>query len=95
MIVSGRLKVPGLSLALNSTAEFRGVLVSRKSQMLMRVKSLRYCGRQGPSIALGFIEQLINLLFDAAEYAVPSRIDAVMVEGDVIVINASGSQLAA
>jgi LmeA-like phospholipid-binding len=93
VIISGRLKVPGLALTSNSTAEFRGVLAPRESQMVMRVESLRYGDRQAPSIALGFIEQLINPVFDVARNAVPSHIDAVMVEGDTLVINASWSQL--
>jgi hypothetical protein len=93
VIVSGRLKLPGLALASESRAELRGVLTPRQAQILMRVESLRYSGTEAPSIMRGIVEQVINPVFDVAKYAVPSQIDAVAVEGDAIIIDVSGSQL--
>lgn len=93
VIVSGRLKLPGLALMSNSIAEFRGRLIPHDSQLLLEVASLRLGDREAPALALGVVEQAINPIFNAADHAVPSRIDAVVVDGASLVIAASGSQM--
>ena len=95
IVVTGRLKLPGIALITNQDAEFRGRLVPRESRLLMLVESVRYGNREAPAVARGLIEQAINPVIDTAAYAVPSRIDAVSVEGDTLVVDASGSRMQA
>ena len=93
VIVSGRLKMPGTEVLPPLSGEFRGSLVARGSQLLLSVESLHLGEREAPALARGLIGQAINPLFDLAHYAIPSRIDRVAVEKDVIVVSASGSQI--
>ena len=99
VIVSGKLKLPGVGVDVGVglfptlAAEFRGNLKSHGSQLLLSVDSLRLGDREAPALARGLIEQAINPLFDVAHYAVPARIDRATVEGNAIVVTASGSQM--
>lgn len=91
IVVSGRLKVPGVPFLATPQGEFRGRLVPRESELLMRVSALSLGDRQAPVLLRAILEQAINPVFDTARYAVPSRIDAVTVQGEALVLQASGA----
>jgi len=95
IIVSGRLKLPGIEVGILPAlaGEFRGTLAARGSQLRVSIESLRLGKNEAPALARGLIEQAVNPLFDIAHHAVPSRIDRATVEGQAIVVTASGSQL--
>ena len=95
VIVSGRFKLPGTGLSLlpSLVGEIRTTLAPRGSQLLLKVDALRLGDREAPALARNLIEQAINPLFDVEHYAVPSRIDRAAVEGNSIIVAASGSQI--
>lgn len=95
IIVSGRLKLPSLEVGILPAlaGEFRGTLAARGSQLRVSIGSLRLGKSEASALVRSLIEQAVNPLFDVADYAVPSRIDRATVEGQAIVVTASGSQL--
>lgn len=95
VIISGRFKLPGIDASLLPylVGEIRTTLAPRGSQLLLKVDALRLGDREAPALARSLVEQAINPLFDVAHYAVPSRIDRAAVEGNAIVVAASGSQI--
>lgn len=93
IVVRARLKLPVLGLVTSQDAEFVGRLIPNGSRLLMRVESVRYGDRAAPLVAREMLDQAINPVIDLARYATPSRIDAVRVEVDALIMTASGSQL--
>lgn len=93
IVVSARLKLPGLALPAAFGVEFRGRLIPAESKLLLAVDGLNLGDRAAPWLARGLIEQAINPLVDLADYALPARIDAIEVEGDALMLHASGSRI--
>lgn len=93
VLVSGLLRVPGLSLATSAPAAFRVRLIPDGPRLLVAVDSLAVGSREAPSLLRSLAATAINPLFDLSAYAVPSSIDRVSVEADTIVMEASGSRL--
>lgn len=91
--VGGRLGIPGLTALALLPAEFRGRVVARGAQLLLRIDAITIGAQAAPALARRAVEQAINPIFDAAEHAVPSQIDAVQVAAGELVIRASGSDL--
>ena len=92
VLVSGLLRVPGLSLATSGQASFRTRLIPEGPRLLVAVDSLAMGSREAPTLLRGLVATAINPLFDLSAYAAPAKIDRVGIEADVIVLEASGSQ---
>lgn len=94
IVVSGRPSMAGYTTApALGKAEFRGRLVPQGSTLRLTVDAVRIAGFEATELTRGVLEGTINPLFDTAAYAVPSQVDAVQVQGDSLVIRASGSEL--
>ena len=75
--------------------ELRGRLVARGPQLRLRADSVAVAGVEVPAFARALLEEAVNPLFDTSAYVVPSTLDSVRVEGDALVVFASGSGLTA
>jgi len=93
VFISGRLKIAGIALASIATADLEGRLQARDTQLRLGVDALAWRGQTAPALVRGLVEQAINPILNVAPYPVPARIDSAVVEGDTIVITASGSNL--
>lgn len=93
VVASGRLKAPGLAFGPTVAAEFRGRLLARGSRLHPSVDTLRLGATAAPALVRSALEAAIDPVVDAASFAVPSRIDAVAVEGAVLRIRGSGADL--
>ncbi len=91
--VGGRLGIPGLTALAPMPAEFRGRVVARGAQLLLRVDAITLGSQAAPALARRAVEHALNPIFDASEHAVPAQIDAVEVAAGELVIRASGSDL--
>lgn len=90
--VTGRPSLAGLTtVPALGQAEFRGRLLPQASRLLLAVDAVRMAGFEATELTRALLEGTVNPLFDTSAYAVPSRIDAVEVQGDAMVISASGS----
>ena len=94
IVASGRLKLPGMSSGPTASAEFRGRLLAQGSQLHLSVDSLRLGTLAAPPVLRALLETTLNPLVDTASFAVPSRIDSVVVEEAVLRIRGSGVDLA-
>ena len=73
--------------------EFRGRLLPQGSQLRLTVDAVRIAGFEATELTRSVLEGTINPLFDASAYAAPTRIDSAQVQGDAMVITASGSRV--
>ena len=90
--IRARLTIPGVP-GLGAPAEFRGRLLARGSALVLGIEAMSFGDRGAPLLVRSLVEQAINPIFDAGQYAVPSRLDSAAVEADALVIRASGSRL--
>ena len=93
IFISGRLKIVGISLASVASADLEGRLQARDTQLRLAVDALAWRGQSAPALVRGLVEQAINPILNVAQYPLPTRIDSAVVDGDAIVISASGSNL--
>jgi hypothetical protein len=93
VFISGRLKIAGIALAPIGAADLEGRLQARDTQLRLTVDAMGWRGQTAPALVRGLVEQAINPILNVAQYPVPARIDSVVVEGDAIVITASGSNV--
>jgi hypothetical protein len=91
--VEARLTLPGVAGLASPPAQFRGHLMPRGSTLVLGIDAMSFGDRDALPIFRGLVEQAINPIVDVGDYAVPSRVDSVTVEGDELVIRASGSAL--
>ena len=93
IFISGRLKIAGIPLGATSAADLEGRLQARGTQLRLGVDALSWRGQAAPALVRAVVEQAINPILNVSQYAVPTRIDSAVVEGDAIVITASGSNM--
>ena len=93
IFISGRLKIAGITLGASSAADLEGRLQARDTQLRLSVDALSWRGQAAPALVRALVEQAINPILDVSQYAVPTRIDSAVVEGDAIIITASGSNM--
>ena len=93
VFISGRLKIAGMALGSVGAADLEGRLQARDTQLRLVVDALAWRGQTAPALVRGLVEQAINPILNVAQYAIPTRIDSAVVDGDAIVIAASGSNL--
>ena len=93
IFISGRLKIAGIALGASSAADLEGRLQARDTQLRLGVEALSWRGQTAPALVRALVEQAINPILNVSQYAVPTRIDSAVVEGDAIVITASGSNM--
>ena len=93
VFISGQLKIAGIALRSTSAADLDGRLQTRDTQLRLTVDALSWRGQTAPALVRALVEQAINPILNVAQYAVPTRIDSAVVEGDAIIITASGSNL--
>ena len=93
IFISGRLKIAGIALVSTATADLEGRLQARDTQLRLGVDALAWRGQTAPALVRGLVEQAINPILNVAQYPLPARIDSAVVEGNVIIITASGSNL--
>lgn len=93
VFISGRLKIAGIALASIATADLEGRLQARDTQLRLTIDALNWRGQTAPALVRALVEQAINPILDVAQYPLPARIDSAVVDGDAIVITASGSNL--
>lgn len=93
VFISGRLKIAGIALGSTSAADLEGRLQARDTQLRLAVDALNWRGQAAPALVRALVEQAINPILNVAQYPLPARIDSAVVEGDAIVITASGSNL--
>lgn len=91
IFISGRLKISGVPLGSSAAADLEGRLQARDTQLRLAVDSVSWRGLSAPGLVRTLVEQAINPILNVSSYPVPARIDSVKVEGDLIVIAASGS----
>ena len=91
--ISGRLKIAGMALGSTAAADLEGRLQARDTQLRLAVDALSWRGQSAPALVRTLVEQAINPILNVSQYAVPARIDSARVEGDAIIITASGSNL--
>ncbi|MBA3592023.1 LmeA family phospholipid-binding protein [Methylibium sp.] len=92
--VTGRPSMAGFTTApALGNAEFRGRLLPQGSQLRLAVDAVRIAGFEATELTRAVLEGTINPILDTSAYAVPSRIDAVEMQGGAMVIRASGSGL--
>lgn len=91
IVVTGSPRLAGV--ALGDSAEFAGRLSAAGAQLRLAVDRLRIGGASAPPLLRAVVERAINPLFDLAGSALPAQIDAVVVAGGAIRIDASGSRL--
>ncbi len=93
VFISGRLKIAGIGLASTSTADLEGRLQTRDTQLRLTVDALSWRGQAAPALVRALVEQAINPILNVAQHAVPTRIDSAEVDGDTIIITASGANM--
>jgi LmeA-like phospholipid-binding len=93
VFISGQLKIAGIALASFATADLEGRLQARDTQLRLAVDALSWRGQTAPALVRALVEQAINPILNVAQYPLPARIDSAVVEGDAIVITASGNNL--
>ena len=93
IFISGRLKIAGIPLGATSAADLEGRLQARGTQLRLGVDALSWRGQAAPALVRAVVEQAINPILNVSQYAVPTRIDSAVVEGDAITITASGSNM--
>ena len=93
VFLTGRLKIAGIPLGAEASADLQGRLEARGPQLHLAVDSLSWQGQTASALIRALVERAINPLFNLAQYAVPARIDGARVDSDAIVIDASGSNL--
>ena len=93
VFISGQLKIAGIALGSMSVADLEGRLQARDTQLRLAVDALSWRGQAAPALVRALVEQAINPILNVSQYAVPTRIDSAVVDGDAIVITASGSNL--
>lgn len=94
IVVTGRPSMAGYTtVPALGKAEFRGRLLPHGSTLRLTVDAVRIAGFEATELTRGVLEGTINPLFDTSAYAVPSEVDAVEVQGESLVIQASGSGL--
>ncbi len=93
IFISGRLKIAGIPLGATSAADLQGRVQARDTQLRLGVDALSWRGQTAPALVRALVEQAINPILNVAQYAVPTRIDSAVVEGDTIIITASGSNM--
>ena len=93
VFISGRLKIAGVALGSVATADLEGRLQARDTQLRLGLDALSWRGQSAPALVRALVEQAINPILNVAPYAIPTRIDSAVVDGDAIVITASGSNL--
>ena len=93
VFISGRLKIAGIALGSTSAADLEGRLQTRDTQLRLTVDALGWRGQAAPALVRALVEQAINPILDVAQYAVPAHVDSAVVDGDAILITASGSNL--
>ena len=92
--ISGVPKIGGAVIQVRDGAELQGRLVAQGAQLRLAVDAVRIGDLQAPPLVRALLERAVNPLLDAGAYPVAARIDAVAVDGDSVVIAASGSGLA-
>jgi hypothetical protein len=92
--INGVPKIGGAVLQLRDGVELQGRLVAQGAQLRLAVDAVRIGDLQAPPLVRALLERAVNPLIDAGAYPVAARIDAVAVDGDSVVIAASGSSLA-
>lgn len=93
VVVSGTPKLAGFPLAARDGAEFRGRFVAQGSQLRLAIDQLRLGTVEAPPLLRALLERAVNPLLDSQAYPLPAQMDAVSVEGDALLIKASGSRL--
>lgn len=94
VLITGRPRLAGIALPSFTRAELRARVMARGPQLRLAFDAVSLGGAPLPSLAIGMVESALNPLFDASRFAVPARIDWVGVEGDALLVRASGSRLA-
>lgn len=93
IVVVGRPVMAGYTAPALGDVEFRGRLLPQGSQLRLTVDAVRIAGFEATELTRSVLEGTINPLFDASAYAAPTRIDSAQVQGDAMVITASGSRV--
>ena len=93
VFISGRLKIAGMALGAASAADLEGRLQAKDAQLRLAVEALSWRGQAAPALVRALVEQAINPILNLAQSPLPTRIDNAAVDGDAIVITASGSNL--
>jgi hypothetical protein len=91
--ISGVPKIGGAVIQLRDGAELQGRLVAQGAQLRLAVDAVRISDLQAPPLVRALLERAVNPLLDAGGFPVAARIDGVAVDGDAVVITASGSRL--
>jgi hypothetical protein len=91
--ISGVPKIGGAVIQVRDGAELQGRLVAQGAQLRLAVEAVRIGELQAPPLIRSLLERAVNPLLDTGGFPVAARIDAVAVEGDAVVITASGSRL--
>jgi hypothetical protein len=91
VVIDGRPRIAGIGLLTGATFEARGRIVARNQELRLELDDLRALGFSAPPLWRGVAQLAINPLFDAKAFPVPSRFDQVNIEGQAIVISASGA----
>jgi hypothetical protein len=91
--ISGVPKIGGAVIQVRDGAELQGRLVAQGAQLRLAVEAVRIGELQAPPLIRSLLERAVNPLLDAGGFPVAAHIDAVAVEGDAVVITASGSRL--
>jgi len=92
--IAGVPRIGGAVIQLRDGAELQGRLVAQGAQLRLAIDAVRIGDLQAPPLVRALLERAVNPLVDAGAYPVAARIDAVAVDGDAVVIAASGSSIA-
>lgn len=93
IFISGRMKIGGMALGAASAADLEGRLQAKDAQLRLAIDALGWRGQAAPALVRALVEQAVNPILNVAQSPLPTRIDSAVVEGDVIIITASGSNL--
>ena len=92
--ISGVPRIGGALIQVRDGVELQGRLVAQGAQLRLVVDAVHLGDLQAPPLVRALLERAVNPLLDAGAYPITARIDAVAVDGDMVVIAASGSGLA-
>jgi hypothetical protein len=92
--ISGVPRIGGAAIQVRDGAELQGRLVAQGAQLRLAIDAVRIGDLQAPPLVRALLERAVNPLLDAGAFPVAARIDAVAIDGDSVVIAASGSRLA-
>lgn len=88
--VSALPSVAGLTLPAQTRVTMRGVLVPDGSRLKLEIVDLRAAGMEVGLLPKAALQALINPIVDLSNLPAPSQISSARVEGEALVIEASG-----